>query len=544
MSASTISIQIVLFARLTNCTCCRCYDKFIVTDLCDLAAADSNFRAAARNAFLTCAIDSRRLPFLARHFSSEENVTGETGSTETMAPSAQLMLFLELTSFIDLYGVTPLTRLRDIASRIAHKFFLPTNVDNRLQPPLFDFHHIVADSSLRHLEFVLGGNSRSIPRDIFLDFQKAVVDSLTGAPFLSFLASSECSRMRGYLRDTSPYVNLPLQTLFGALAGNEIHSGAKNSFAFVLVFLICQLEREQTGEHDFSEGENNRLLGAASGVCCVVYIRRTLLPAVECATKSRSGDSLRKVIQAWETIWDQYVAPSAGSLDAFTKSIETESALNAVRDLLVKAGDAAKPHCIDALETVAPVVDALLDPKLTNEARRLADELLYDYAVNVHTKFREHKCHEWMCSELCKMRAGDPTWTNTGELPMLPQGCVKRLLRKTEFPVGVSPHKPSYRPPSDAKDERKSPDERHVNADYAVVFGTAVGDDLMAQMPIPGIEHSDIRRYACLPVNLDRNQEHDAFSEDPIPPTFESYAIGPRRKPKPFSKIADDMRFR
>ena len=525
-------------------TTCRCYDKFNVAGLCELAAADGNFRAAARNAFLTCAIDSRRLPFLARHLSSEENIVEETGYSETMAPSAQLMLFLELMSFVDLYGVTPVARQRDIASRIAHKFFLPTKVDNRLQPPLFDFHHIVPDSSLRHLEFVLGGNSRSIPRDVFIDFQKAVVDSLTGAPFLSFLASSECSRMRGYLRDTAPYVNLPLHTLFEALVKSDGHTGVKNSFAFLLTFLISQLEREPTGEHDFSEGENRRQLGAASGVCCVLFIRRTLIPAVEDARKTRNEESLRKVIHSWGKLWDEYVAPVGGALDAFTKSIETESGLNAVRELLEKAGDIADRHRTDAVESIPSVVEALLDPMLTNEAKRLADELLYDYAVNVHTKFRENKCHEWMCNELSKMGAGDPTWSNTGDLPMLPQGSVKRLLRKAEFPVGISPHKPSYQVASDDASQSKKSENKHVNADYAVVFGTSVGDELAAQMPIPGIEHSEIRRYACLSLTLERDQEFNAFSEDPIPPTFESYAVGLPRKPKPFSNVADDMRFR
>ena len=35
---------------------------------------DENFRAALRNAFLTCTIDSRRLHFLSRHFSAEEEL--------------------------------------------------------------------------------------------------------------------------------------------------------------------------------------------------------------------------------------------------------------------------------------------------------------------------------------------------------------------------------------------------------------------------------------------------------------------------------------
>jgi len=156
----------------------RCLDKFVVSDLCQILDMDGNFRAAIRNAFLLCALDSRRLPFMARHFSGEEfqsDTSGESSSVN-MTPSAELMLFLELSSFLDLYDVTPSGRLRETALRIAHKFFLPTKIGSRFQPPLFDFHHIVPDSSLRHLEFVLSGKSHSIPRDLFLDFQKCSSD--------------------------------------------------------------------------------------------------------------------------------------------------------------------------------------------------------------------------------------------------------------------------------------------------------------------------------------------------------------------------------
>jgi hypothetical protein len=77
--------------------------------------------------------------------------------------------------------------------------------------------------------------------------------------------------MQGYLRNTAPYVNLPRHDLFDALVRETKDSGANNSFAYILLFLICQLEKEPNGEYNFgNEEENNRLLGALNDVCCTI----------------------------------------------------------------------------------------------------------------------------------------------------------------------------------------------------------------------------------------------------------------------------------
>ena len=525
-------------------------DKFKVPGLCEVSSLDSNFRSAVRNAFLTCAIDSRKLPFLARHLSEEELPEGNSGGP--MTPSAQLMLFLELSSFLDLYAVTPKAHLRDIATRIAHKFFLPSKVGNRLQPPLFDFHQIAPDSSLRHLEAVLNAKTDKIPRDVFLDFSTAVVDSLTGLPFISFLTSGECARMRAHLRNTAPYVNFPLHDILEAVVTVDTASGskqaqqlgAKNSLAFMLLFLVCQLEKEPTGEHNFLGDESVRLDGAASGLCCVVFLRRILLPTVASAKKrleEKADDvsAAQEVVQVFAKFWDFFLC---GPLESFSKSNDSETCYKAVRKLLETISEAS-----DAPTPVASnkaVMDMLLESKLMDAVENLADELLYDYAVNAHTKFREHKYHEWMCNELSKTRAGDPTWSSKLELPVLPQGCVKRLLRRVELPVGVSAHKP-YR--VEVPDESKEKKREYPNADHAVVFGTSVGTDLAVQTPIQAMDASDIRRYACMSVALDREPIADDASfhaEEILPATFENYAWMPPTKAMPFGEIAEETRLR
>ena len=111
---------------------------------------------------------------------------------------------------------------------------------------------------------------------------------------------------------------------------------------------------------------------------------------------------------------------------------------------------------------------AILNSKLLEHAATLADELLYNYAANTHTKFREHKTHEWMCNELAKVRANDPIWSSKQEIPNLPQGCIKRLLRKAELPDGVSSHKPYKAPKNEVSSE-----QTYQNADYACLLYTS-----------------------------------------------------------------------
>jgi hypothetical protein len=513
---------------------------------------DSNFRAAIQNAFLVCALDSRRMPFLARHLSGEEfqdDAAAEKTTSGSMTPSAQLMLFLELASFMDLYNVTPVGRLRETASRIAYKFFLPTKIGNRLQPPLFDFHHIVPDASLRHLEFVLSGKSQNIPRDLFLDFQRSVVDSLTAAPFLSFLSSADCSRMRAYLRDTSPFVNLSLKPMIEAISvkkgdnaaattGETSLSGpAKNCVAYLLLYLICRMEKEGSGEYNFNlEKEiNRRLLGAPNDICCCIFIKRTLLPALQYARSNASNEGeaipepgFENLLQVVERFWELYVADT---LELCTKSTEIESTYGKIRQLL--QGISQEAYANPSRDS-KDVVKAILDSNLEDEAQMLADELLYEYAANIHSKFRDHKLHEWMCNELSKVISGDPNWWQKQTIPNLPNGCVKRLLRKIDFPVGISTHKP-YKVTPTVESTRQ-----YHNADWAVVFGSCVGTELASQMPVPGLGSLDVRRYTCLPVALDQEHHYDDFRpEEVLPATFESYAVVPPSKLKPFRSLVD-----
>ncbi|CAJ1960097.1 unnamed protein product [Cylindrotheca closterium] len=516
----------------------RCNDDFDMEELLQVASEDDNFRNAVRNAFLTCALDSRRLSFLVRHLSDNGEVD-DNGPEGSLGPNAQFMLFLELVSFLDLYHLTPPARLKEMTSRIAYKFFLPTSIGSGLQPPLFDFHTIVPDSSLRHLEFVLGGKTpnQSIPKDVFLDFLKAVVDSLTGAPFLSFLNSNQCARMRAFMRNTAPYVNLPLGKLVDDLVSKSKEPGARNSFSYIIVFLLYQLEKEPIGEHRFSkeEVESKRIVGAPNDICCSIFIKRAFVPELKAmkesfeSKKALDDNDTKRIVALCKKFWDIYVSELS---ELSAKCIEVEKSHSKVRSIL----EESVKKSAKAGSTFA---ESILTSGIIEEVTTLADELLYNYASNSHTKFREHKVHELLCNELAKGFSNHSLFSNKQEIPNLPQGCIKRLLRKAEFPDGVSSHKPFKAPTSEGSSEKPYP-----NAQYAVIFGTAIGPALASQMPVPGIESSDIRRYACLPVSLDKEVKMDSLldADSILPPTFESYAVVPQMKIMPFSKASNGTR--
>ncbi len=516
---------------------------------------DANFRKCLQNAFLTCVIDGRRFPFLARHLSSgTEGIESEEDTntvTSTSTPgSALLMLFLEMMTFVDLYGVTPPSRRREIAHRIAYKFFLPTKVGNNLERPLFDFHHIVNDSSLRRLERALvENNPEGLSRDVFMDFQQAVLESLSGSTFLSFLMSHECARMRAYLRNTALFVNVPLQEVIDGVVASKVPdnqlvgwaSTAKNHFLYMLVHLLCQTDKDSCGEVDDCSGDTLRMSEAASGLCCALFIRRDLTPFINQAKLMRSSASTAESIKsislslfdALRRLWNIFLAPTSRSLVNYGYSNETDDALTHVRCLVQDILSGVPNDATD--EDIVEIAIQVGDSNLIVEAHRLADELIYDYAVNSHSKYRDHKFHEWMCSELGKCSAIDAP---ANEQSCLPSGCIKRLLRRVEFPPGVSSHKP-------VRVAIKNTSQRcYPNADFAVVFGTSTGTDLANQTPNPAMDNYDVRRFACQSVALDKPHNSDDFDVAQVPITLESYAVYSPAAARPFADFRLDCNLR
>ncbi|KAI2491376.1 Rab guanyl-nucleotide exchange factor [Fragilaria crotonensis] len=307
-----------------------------------------SFRMVLKHAFIICALDGRRLPFLSRHFatiksSDDDGDLIHTEDTQMVNASVELMLFLELAAFVELYGATPKSRRRDIAKRIAFKFFLPSKIGNRVEKPMFDFSHIVEEKDLTALRDLLlepGGNDQApyIHRGAFLPFQEAVVERLHGSPFISFLMSDECARMRGYLRDTAPYRTVSPGDIFHRVVAAEDDAHSVNHLLYNVVYLLCQRERETCGENDDIVGEkSSRVMGAAGGLCCAVFIKKTLLRIVESADveldkeASLTSQVFKDLRNAYEQAWQMFLSPHGGALELLSNSNETEDELATVQ---------------------------------------------------------------------------------------------------------------------------------------------------------------------------------------------------------------------
>jgi hypothetical protein len=85
-------------------------------------------------------------------------------------------------------------------------------------------------------------------------------------------------------------------------------------------------------------------MGAAGGLCCAVFIRKTLLKIVDVAGVELDKDApltsevFHDLKRAYEQLWDMYVTPHGGALELLSNSNETEDELATVRKLLSAAG--------------------------------------------------------------------------------------------------------------------------------------------------------------------------------------------------------------
>jgi DENN (AEX-3) domain len=170
----------------------------------------------------------------------------------------------------------------------------------------------------------------------------------------------------------------------------------------------------------------------------------------------------------------------------------------------------------------------------------LADELMLDYAIHLHPKFRIHKYHEWLCTEIAA--AGELNSSERSMVPPMLDGCVKRLIRKTKFPVGVTPHQPAHGPSEDVVKNRNGTVEsssvaKHMatfcNADCAIVFGTALESAADASS-------NNVQRYTCQSVVLVEDGDIERppgifLVPSEIPGSLETYAIAPLPCAKPFA---------
>jgi hypothetical protein len=552
---------------------------------------DENLRHILAEALMICCIDNRRLPFFAAFISNEDSFLADTNNElmqtekKVITGSTRLMLFLELVSFRDLFGVTPMHRQLFAAKRIAYKFLLPQPQDNgstsKTANPQFDMRSMFAPEVISTLDKSI--KEDDISSKLFCDIEEFLRDSFAGMKFASFLLSDECARMRAYMRSTSPYLDPSLECLFKESLDpeSENFSSAQNHLEYIMIYLLCQsendiLDKNYNTKKENDQSGNERVMGSAGGLCCAIFIKRVLMPSInkakELLLQNKIGEMDKvgqTLIDSYSSFWEYFIAPSGGTLESTPLSNDTQIMLDKVRRSVSLS--ASPPRNFSRDERRRHIIRSLaLNNDLAKSLLRLREELIYDYSVNSHPKYRGHTFHEWMCAEVNKAEHNKPITgidlvrsesTETGNIdtnivnvaaiPQLPSGCISRLIRRLDFPDGLSRHCPEVKsistsnhlPPAAQQQEQQQEESPRCNADYAIVFGTDNSDGESGReipIEIAETEPSALRRFICVPMSKRAEEKLDAGEY--ISPTLESYAYVPIQGEREFQQTMDPSR--
>ena len=543
---------------------------------------DQHLQHLLLEAFMICCVDNRRLPFFAAYISNEDSYLADTeekpqdraGGITT--GSTRLMLFLEIVSFRDLFGVTPTHRLLYAANRIVYKFLLsqPQEGSDTIVNPQFDMRSMFPPEIISTIEKCL--KKEEISRKLFCDVEEYLKKSFGGMKFASFLLSDECARMRAYMRGASPYQDPDLECLYrNALdPTTENFSSARNHLEYIIVYLLCQsendvLDKNYTNNKEGSDIDGGkRVMGAAGGICCALFIKRVLMPSIQKAKElllqNKMDEEMDKVGQAlidsYSSFWECFIAPSGGTLECTLLSNDTQMILDKARRSVKLA--TSPPRNFSQEERRRHIVRSLaLNNELSKSLLRLGEELIYDYAVNMHTKYRGHTVHEWMCDEVNKAqydkkqsnpeeKSETETW-NVENVPQLPSGCISRLLRRLDLPEGLSRHCPEVKPSSTTNQPKQEVQSSRLNADFAVVFGSDNGRKMPTEdRRIPNdisSAHPALHRFACIPMSERAKNKGDGSEiiknpDEVIPPTLENYINAPLLGERQYQHVADTGR--
>lgn len=543
-----------------------------------MAAAqhDNQFSEVLREAFVTCCIDCRRLPFFAAFISNEDSFMASNTNN-------RLMLYLELISFRDLYDVIPQERRNDHAKRIANKFLMPihhqsNNSEHPTDGSQFDMRSLFTTEALSLVEKAMNGAKKEpILQNVFLEFEMCLKESLATTTISSFMLSDECARMRAYMRRTSPYIDPSLSHIFREVANHESQNSACNHVIFIMIYLLCQLENDVLDKNfdKKKEPSRKRVRGSSSGISCAIFIRRTLVKSITetkeillMAEKSSGTEKVSlddksmnstfgKMIYAFEHFWEVFIAPSGGALDTLSHYNECQTTLDAVRRTLLIA--VSPPNELSKDERGHRIVRSLaLDDGFLQLLLRLSSELIYEYAHSTHTKYRGHVLHEWMCVEANKVICDFANRRDSASMcderivakaiPDLPVGCISRLMRRVELPEGISRHQPR-RLISGKSEEKGTKDDRIVsqnfedirvipNADFAIIFGTDYSSNDTGHKNNSALslqKGTDTHRFVCVSLKEEVEQKSNRSNADIIPPNLESYAFVPSNGKHTFS---------
>lgn len=485
-------------------------DRRSFTALSRAVAASEEFRIKLKDAFQECCLDPRRLPFITAYVAKEE--------VASPSESIKLMFWLEVQSFKELYTATPNDeRRRTHVKRIFDKFLASENDElrgieelerklfstslgddtnsNTLSPDMFSLRTVFSQNlgCVKKVEESINDEESPIAIDILDMCQQFIENDLCGARFASFLDSDEGARMRAYLMATNAYINLSCVDIFEACVKGEPY--AISYIHHMLIHLV---------------GE-----GVSGGLSAALYIRRTLIPLFHaCHDKTESSSDQISWQTALKHFWDLFLSPNFGALDKLFHSPYCEKAIDEARSLYSTLFS-SKPQNIK--ET---------DVELKEVLMKVADELLFDYALNFYPKFKQHAIYSTLCDSIVTSSDGGKG------LRKLSDGCVSRVLRRFGLPSGVSMHRPMKSPAHD-----KISTGKDINCDMATEFAVVFGTDDESAHSFDHVDGSSVstdkpsvQRF----VSVNINEISSLLKDVGIPDTLEKYVSVPPKRRSPF----------
>ena len=400
--------------------------------------------------------------------------------------------------------------------------------------------------------------------------------------FLAFLVSDDCARMRAYLRGTSPFVCVE-----PSLFLNTSSTPASNSFLlFAILHLVCMKEPTDQNLETSDEYGNfirmdtmltnqrsgKRVAGASSILSCPIFIMRNLKKSLKQAAEGLVEDEMMgscnnvllytKLANDVQILWENFVSPVCGALDLCSLSDDTQSALDAFRELLSTAlGVSTSKGVLNIVSSSPSLIKSFTTEQFLTALQALCDALIQDYCKDIFPNLQRHIFHEWALTEaantnsastLCKLNE----YLAPNVFKGLPRGYAKKVLRQIELPTGVSLHLPGPKKlPSIGNESEEPSDSYHLhNADIAIVFSKQAEED---DLPKPASDlstdsttiHSNIQRHACsfLHPDVQSNETAQVLYPSDIPDSFEEYMGSPPFRDRPFKgmlRIGDNNRMR
>ena len=514
---------------------------------------DNNLRRILQLALRICCIDGRKLPFFASFLTNNDDfgLGGDRVDSSQISTSTCLMFYLELLSFRDIFAIAPQKKKLDHANLIASKFLFASDNDS----PIFDLGSFFDEQELKVMQGLL--KEGKIDVDFFGNMEKTLEKSLI-SKFASFLISDECARMRAYLRGSKPYIDPSVENVLldSSLIASKDYSSTRNHIRFMIIYLICQLEND-TLDKNFDQSkyqvkkEVKRLSGSAGGLSCAIFINRTILTLLEKVLNAVAIEGEKKdykvasqFLVAIENLWESFIAPDGGMLDFASYSNEIYNLIEDIRDILIDSAEV--PAEKKEEERIFHICARLAkNQDFVVSLKKLRNELVHDYYLNHHPKYRAHVTHEWMCSEINSDKAQCNS-TVVDKTPKIADGAVARFLRKLDLPKGISKHSPVHNVQKDIVYEKKEGDitDCSFNADYAMIFTAKNVDESLTTDASRQDENSmsfDPNSYERICTAALSAHGKDAISkhslEQILPTTIVSYAMIPSIKKKNFTNL-------